>query len=426
MAPSYFEPLNVKRATVVSLTIKAIQDDSIPDISPPDITDMSSLRLAYLVLRHSSQYNSDYHEDSDLTSTVEWQKKFLRMQRFALFIHEHPPIQQHQVLIKSVHKVLHDHPDLWQHSASHMELLINDCIQKYITSLEPIATSAIQSDVALKRYMNRQQRFFVSPQSPDYDPEDFDSDEYHEYMNTLDLLQIEVDTIRPINYFTQFIMSSALFDAQSTITEADSLPLICNAFPNSIATRWQGRSAWLKTKIRPRAETKLEDQLSTTEVVENTLSHYFVEDPFISIKVSESTTIPSTPFPGFAFHRPHVPPPPTGSTPGASGSNPPPPPPTGPPPPTPSTPDDSAYQPNASLSFKMKDIVDRFQALTTMDMEKDHMTRFSTTNEIPIPTSPATVRRGDIPIFAGKNKFSQKYIVTFTRKSRKPIFNPVN
>jgi len=100
-----------------------------------------------------------------------------------------------------------------------------------------------------------------------------------------------------------------------------------------------------------------------------------------------------------------------------------------PPPPNPTIPDDSAYQPDPNWTRREKGIISLIQSLPQMDMRRDHMTRFQTTNEQPTSIAKSQVdprANGDIDVFFGKTKFSQHYLITFTRKSRKPIFNPIN
>jgi len=55
----------------------------------------------------------------------------------------------------------------------------------------------------------------------------------------------------------------------------------------------------------------------------------------------------------------------------------------------------------------------------------DHMTHFSITDEIPRSVPIAQVTNRDIKVFKGTSLLDGYYILTFTRMSRKPIFNPV-
>jgi len=88
-------------------------------------------------------------------------------------------------------------------------------------------------------------------------------------------------------------------------------------------------------------------------------------------------------------------------------------------------PDDDDYTPNAGLYRKVRDLTKFYQSSDDMNMEKDHMTRFSTTNETPVGLSRLSVRRTDVRVYSGQGTNGNMFVVTFTRKSRKPIFNPV-
>jgi len=55
----------------------------------------------------------------------------------------------------------------------------------------------------------------------------------------------------------------------------------------------------------------------------------------------------------------------------------------------------------------------------------DHMTHFNVTDETPQPVPIASVTNRDIKVFKGTSLLDGYYILTFTRMSRKPIFNPV-
>jgi hypothetical protein len=110
--------------------------------------------------------------------------------------------------------------------------------------------------------------------------------------------------------------------------------------------------------------------------------------------------------------------------PSSSTSPPPPPPPQGTP--QPQIPDDTSYVPDPFLSRKARDITRYFQGLADMDMIHDHMTRFDTTVEQPFPMTRWQVRKTDSRTFAGQSTMSRMYVITYTRQSRKPIFNPVD
>jgi hypothetical protein len=92
------------------------------------------------------------------------------------------------------------------------------------------------------------------------------------------------------------------------------------------------------------------------------------------------------------------------------------------------TPDDSNYVPNQSLLILSKGWIKIADELPSTDLTHDHMTRFETSSEVSQPISKGQIRRGehaDWFILKRTALGTQQYVVTFTRKSKKPIFNPV-
>lgn len=95
-------------------------------------------------------------------------------------------------------------------------------------------------------------------------------------------------------------------------------------------------------------------------------------------------------------------------------------------PPVDFVPDDSTYVPDACLSRKVRHLTSYFQDFDIPTSNHDHMTRFDTIMEHAIPLSRFQVQRTDSRTFSGPSILSRMYVVTYTRKSRKPIFNPVD
>jgi len=97
--------------------------------------------------------------------------------------------------------------------------------------------------------------------------------------------------------------------------------------------------------------------------------------------------------------------------------------------PHPTIPDDTSYTPSGMLSARARDMITEYQSMDPPDMAHDHMTRFNTTAE-----SASTVSRSDLRYgphadwtFTTKDRFgTYRYLVTFTRKSKKPIFSQIS
>lgn len=91
-----------------------------------------------------------------------------------------------------------------------------------------------------------------------------------------------------------------------------------------------------------------------------------------------------------------------------------------------SSPDDTSYAPNPYLSFKVRRQIERYQSGLDTAPQRDHMTRFETTTESERSIPRSAVRLDDITVTAGRTAIDQRYVVTFTRRNKKPIFNPVS
>jgi len=111
--------------------------------------------------------------------------------------------------------------------------------------------------------------------------------------------------------------------------------------------------------------------------------------------------------------KPDTSPPPGGSSSGGSGSK-----------GNDDVPDDSDYTPDSSLAGKAIEYTKRVRAQDLTDLKHDHMTRFNIKTENPQYLRVYQVKPGDFRVTTSDWTTGQKYIVTYTRKSRKPIFNP--
>jgi hypothetical protein len=86
-------------------------------------------------------------------------------------------------------------------------------------------------------------------------------------------------------------------------------------------------------------------------------------------------------------------------------------------------PDDTNYIPDVIMSDKARPFTRVIQARTTVDDLHDHMTRFSTNSEAPASISKFGLRPTDWTIQVRDRNGIRNYLVTYTRKSKKPIFS---
>lgn len=87
------------------------------------------------------------------------------------------------------------------------------------------------------------------------------------------------------------------------------------------------------------------------------------------------------------------------------------------------TPDDDNYQPDALLASLAAAHTRLVQANPAAFATQDHMTRFSTTSEAPSTLSRAQLKSSDYYIMKRDRYGNQMFLVTYTRKSKKPIFS---
>lgn len=91
----------------------------------------------------------------------------------------------------------------------------------------------------------------------------------------------------------------------------------------------------------------------------------------------------------------------------------------------PAIPDDDDYSPDWMLVKQVKYQIQDIKDTTPFPDYFDHMTHFNTHDERPVSVLSSKVTNRDLKVFKGNSLLDGYYIVTFTRKSRKPIFNPV-
>lgn len=97
-------------------------------------------------------------------------------------------------------------------------------------------------------------------------------------------------------------------------------------------------------------------------------------------------------------------------------------------PPQPTLPDDSTYEPDGVLASLAQDFTKAALLLDPTDMTHDHLTRFNTQSYSSTTLTEYQKRFGrnaDWTIMESTNLGFQEFVITFTRQSKKPIFNPI-
>lgn len=437
------ESPRVNRATVIRFVLDAIRADSIEDIPPADLDNKNIMFLVYQVLRHHARYKEDYMPDDDtIMDEQDWYGLFLRIQKLIVHIHVYPPIAEHGRFLDILYTNMTSTGSVenWTGTQGPLES-IKHCVQLYIDHLIPLIKRVTRTDYTLRNYLRIKTRFYTPISDPCYNDDDFDDPAYDSYLTKLERIKNRIIQLKPMKKHFAILMSQHFYSSESRLLEEFGMHIFVNAFPESVRLEWSEDNSWINDNAQITSEFDLYAPLryKLREWEDSDVMPYFTDNPFLSYRVDIELPPASDRFGSLSFgtdasgtDETRRPPPSSSDAPAPDApphhTSGPPPPPSGPPPPPPppAIPDDTDYTPDALLARKTKDITLYMQRLTNMDMEKDHMTRFSVTNESPVPMQRMQIRRGDIPVFAGQNTFSQKYIVTFTRKSRKPVFNPVN
>jgi hypothetical protein len=265
----------------------------------------------------------------------------------------------------------------------------------------------------------------VSPDDPDYDESFNDVPSFklhHDYVMSLHTFSASgMNHLGTHPDIIRFIFNSALYNAQSYMIQEYLFPLISNILPKEASRYSKTKSLHFKTTIEG-AELEGNSVYETDTSHQDPLSNLYNNEDFV--KVPTDIFEPTTPFPrGFYTGTDGPPSHPESTTGPGHGSQPPPT--TGSqPPPQSSIPDDSGYTPDVNLAWSIRTRTTSVRARPNTDLRNDHMDRFKVTNEGPTSVANSATRPGDIILY-GRTVFDPAYVVTYTRKSRKPIFNPI-
>lgn len=425
----YYEAICVKRSRLTEIVMKLITDDVI-DITPTELTNMTDTKLAYIILRHSLSYFNDHGpDDTDRPAIIAYDLRFLRVQRAMTFFNSNVPIEQHGKFIERLFEMFTISSDVNRHlivdnwkKGTPVYLAIHRLIVQYLRDVSTVIERITATNATLSRYISQSHRFFNGTHPTDYDPADPDFDAYVKYENLLDRFQIEMDDIEPHRSLISAIMSPHFYDMQSWYIDGLDVHVFGCAFPEFVKQRWMSRSPWLRANIDHHPDgTSLHIMITRNNNLDeptvydmfggnfqrNDLTDYFEEEPFIARKPVFPDGVPPTPG-TFNF--------------GSGGSVPPPPP---PPPPPPTVPDDTSYVPDRLLESLARDHTNSVRADPDRFAEQDHMTRFDTTVEMASSISRAQLRRGDFFVTRRDRYGNTQFLVTYTRKSKKPIFSYV-
>lgn len=446
--------IGLTKAQLVTIVIDLINNDIIADISPSDLTAKSWIELFYIAIRHSKPHLDFIRSNlpDAFPSIQAYHNRFVRVQKLMTFFYKRPPIRQHKKFLKAVITSLETDATFWTDQGTYAFRTLKKWFEDYLIDITSVTLRATKTTAALKKYLSVESRFFLAPDDDTFDAENFDTDEYDEYLKLIDkLIRLTArtpnnDTMFPV-IMTYLYSTSSLFGQTYRSVEL-GMPIAANFLPHYFTSKlFSDQPSTYRRLISIPADGSLSQHYVDNETTYglNQFKTKLDQGTFETVSVDAPT--PGNPFEEFLGHEhglPNQPPGASGGPPpptttsddpaasstdngtGSSSAPPPPPPPFGPPPPTsqPAIPDDSGYTPDINLARRIRPRTLQVQAQATTDLSHDHMTRFSSTSEGAISIANTSIRPGDIKLM-GKTIFDQAYIVTYTRMSRKPIFNPI-
>jgi len=431
MAPQQ-QKTHILRSQLTTRMIDLANNDIIEDASPAELLSMSSYEMFYTVLQHNEQYHESIKslissDDDSFPNEKEFYLQFQRLVQFTLHNIRNPSLKHHTALLTSVFDTLGQAQVQQNSDATQMFKDLKRHLQVYLNSLANEASLVAATPRTLSKYFKNSSSFFHAISSPKRTSTYKNSPLFRQHEKILsNLLNFYLDsaygTEKVPTAISQYLLSDSIFNAEMHFIDDLRFPVLGNYLSQTMIDQYRSKSKGNDTALKaihPEEDSDLETDERPPNDIQTLID---LEEYYIP---PTGKTVPSTPFPReFHENTDGLPNDPSSSS--GSGTGPPPPPAPPPPPQANATPDDTTYIPDAVLARKNKDITRYMQALTTMDMTKDHMTRFSTNNEVPHPIQRMHLQRGDIRTFAGQGTLGQMYLVTFTRRNRKPIFNPVN
>jgi hypothetical protein len=419
-------------------------------IAAPDdetLDQMSTSLLFHTVLQHSKSFNDRLpaflNTSPDFNTPAEFHKRFNRFIAFNQKVRTNPPVKEHLELLKSVHALWYPTAPQSDSKVAATIQTIQQHVQTYLRKLYTIAIAVTADSASYQKYFKLSTRFYMSKLDSNYDDDFMENATFKAHQEHLDglywYMNESTGTGKVNEAITSFVLSETLYNAEYHSNDEYLFPLVSNFIPPRVREDFAKKSAHVKRVL----DRRTQEGEALQESDPRPLSQYdplMVEHEFT--KIVTDKTPPETLFPEGFFDNPdRLPPRPPRNErrrrePGESPEPPPTEPPTGPlprhpppppPPATPPIPDDTSVTYDPSLYAKARDFIKDYQALPATVMTRDHMTFFKVSDERQTPISKSSMPLKFAPdVRSGKNRFSQGYYITFTRMSRKPIFNPVD
>lgn len=426
--PTYFR---FNRNHLETIMLKLIKDDIINDILIEDIQQISWIRLFYIVLRHSTDYLNIVDgrlQQTDINEST-FNDLLLKFQLMTEHCHRHPPYNIH---INLIDKLIH-----FAEQVGNATLMSNDEIRdqlnrylhEYLRSLARMINDNIVYNDNLQEFFSIKNKFYLSDDDSDTESMDL---RYREEILYSERLNRFLHTIRngklmpqALGYIFYSVPETAAIYTFSDIP----IPIVGNFFPSSFKKLAESFDPFVFNRQDP-----LDHSITNIQVCQNYQDQQrndFVFNNLDKVKFERIDTNQN----GFrdylsdklrftmigTFIEPIYAEEDSGKSETSLSSA--------------STQsfksfsslilNDTDYIPDYALVYKARHEITLLQALDSFPKHLYHINRFNVETEEPILVLHNQVRDEDLKVNKGKRPYDGYLIITFTKMSRKPIFNPV-
>jgi len=447
----YYGRVHASKPVLVQQVIDMIKLDILPDRSPTDVSNTPGIQLLFQVLLHLKSFTSTIpafiSTSPDFQTELEFYQRLNRFVEFTQKIHSNPPVIQHLTLLTTVHQqIVYANPTDTSVTTTFMTL--SHAMAEYLKDLYEIAIRVTETQRSLDTYFRFPDRFYMSPNDPDYTTDFLENDNFKNHQARLTMIQNALISNESTQRFrpeiARLILSTNIYDATFAFDTRYMAFVISNFLPTSAILDMRASSSYIK-ELSSSSTLDADSNLDYSIGNASFLSSTSIDAEYVSNPTDKKT--PGTPlFPDEFYENkdglPHTPkgrgkdkkdkPTPTHDTRHGDSSAGSPSPPSGrrTPPPTkrhsPVTPDDDDYSPDSLLAMKARTMTEKVNAQAKTDLSHDHMTRFNVNVEVASSIAKTQLRPDDYRIQVKDRNGTRLFLVTYTRKSRKPIFSPIS
>lgn len=439
-----YAKVSVTRSELASKILELIQQNVIDDISPAAIQEMRSADMFYLVLRHTSKHHEAVKtllaHSEDFDNELAYYQRFDRLARFISHVTRYPPADEYSKYLSALsHSSVNNGQIMTTDKIGPALTAMRNNLHDYMHDLATIAIDKTETERSLQRYLRDSSKFYIPRSDPTFNRSIESNQKWKDCQSLTEWFYARM-ALGP-SYATWhremslIFLSSTLYNRETYVMEDYAFPIVMNFIIGASTREFEGTASNTKLLFRRRvmeSESNYDNDSRTANIFGDMVrdTHYFTPPT--------TRTVPSTPFPKEFFeNKDELPNDPSSHTDKGKGKEkqhenkdtkssgseqslnssqqqqPP-------------IPDDDNYVPDGIMSAEARDYTKAIRANPDLDLKHDHMSRFGTTTEGPGPISEATLQKGDWTILIRDRYGNRRYLVTYTRKSKKPIFSQIN